>query len=100
MIGEDYLIRISGKDDLSDVTELKLLVNSGHQSLLFIADFIPSLQSLSLDNSVILTVRDLGTGLRNLSYLSMNGCGLRDIDGIGALSGLQVRIYLFTFTSL
>ena len=90
LIGEDYLKRVCGEDNLDNVNSLELLVNTSEQSLLDVGDLLPNLQSLSLDNSVVLTIRDLGTCLRHLSQLSLNGCGLRDIDGIGAFSGLRI----------
>jgi Leucine-rich repeat (LRR) protein len=42
-----------------------------------------------LDNSTIGSIRDLGVGMRCLTSLSLSGCGLHDLDGIGVLTGLQ-----------
>ena len=89
VIGEDYLRRVSGKSDLTKVEFIQLRVDLSIQSVLDICDFVPHLQSLVLDDSVISSVRDLGTGLRCLISLSLNSCALNDLDGIGVLTGLQ-----------
>jgi Leucine-rich repeat (LRR) protein len=50
---------------------------------------VPNLSKLFLDNSKLMTVRDLGTGLRSLQVLSLNNCSLSDLDGIAMLSNLK-----------
>ena len=50
---------------------------------------LPSLRELVLDGSTIVSIRDLGTGLRSLKALSLNDCGLSDIDGIAVFSELE-----------
>ena len=51
---------------------------------------MPHLSSLFLDHSPIESIRDLGTRLSSLVSLSMNGCGLTELDGIVAFPQLEV----------
>jgi hypothetical protein len=89
IIDEEYLSEICGTEDLSDVQRVQLRINTSYQSIIDIHNLLPSLQILILDQSTILSVRDLGVGLRHISSLSLNDCGLSDIDGIGVLTGLR-----------
>ena len=89
VIGEKYLIRLTNGADLECLKHLTLLVNTSRDSLLELGDVVPNLESLVLDGSIIESVRDLGTNLTRLLSLSMNNCGLTDLDGIGVLSGLK-----------
>jgi len=88
-IGVEYLQRVTGKEDLSLISFLQLRVDLNVQSVLYINEILPSLTSLVLDESVMSSIRDLGTGLRCLLSLSINSCGLYDLDGVGVLSSLQ-----------
>lgn len=88
ILGEDHLRRVANQDNLSLVSEIEIRVNSSYQSLLDLSTFLPNLSSLTLDFSSIVSIRDLGVGLRQLETLSLKGCGLVDLDGIGVLTGL------------
>ena len=88
IITEESLIQATGEDDLTVVQRLQLQVNTSFQSLLDLNHLLPSLRHLILDTSIISSVRDLGVGLRNLTNLSLNDCGLNDIDGISVLANL------------
>ena len=90
IITEEYLVKMTGAThaDLSAVDRVQLHVNTFYQSLLDLAQLLPSLRHLTLDSSTVSSVRDLGVGLRHLQSLSLNDCGLSDIDGIGVLTGL------------
>ena len=79
----------TGKDDLSSISYLTLTIDTWKQSVYDLHLFLPNLQHLVLDGSIISSVRDLGIGLRFLQSLSLSGCGLIDIDGIGVLTGLK-----------
>ena len=46
---------------------------------------------MSLNDSLIASVRDLGTALDNLGVLWMAKCCLSDLDGLSSMSSLQVR---------
>jgi hypothetical protein len=88
IIGEDYLKRATNQSDLSRVNRLQIKVNSSYQSLLDLNTLLPNLTNLILDTSTIMSIRDLGVGLRQLVTLSLSDCGLVDLDGIGVLTGL------------
>ena len=89
ILGKEFLRAITSQNDLSKVTKLQIQVNSSYQSLLDLNSNLPNLKTLVLDQSTIMSIRDLGVGLRQLVSLSLNACGLFDIDGIGVLTGLS-----------
>ena len=61
---------------------------------------VRNLKHLKLSNSIIATVRDLGTSLENLRVLWLSRCCLCDLDGMGSMSSLQVKLPPFWFCSL
>lgn len=85
--------KLSGKQDLARVTFLQIAVDSGKQSVEVIGELLPSLQQLKLQNSTLQSFRDLGTSLHSLQILWVMRSGITDLDGIGALTGLQ-ELYL------
>lgn len=85
--------QLSGHVDLSSVKYLQLSIDSGKQSVEAIGELLPSLQQLRLQNSVLHSFRDLGTSLHSLQILWIMRSGIKDLDGIGALTGLQ-ELYL------
>lgn len=89
IIDEEYIRNETGEDDLTHLVHLTLVINTSNQSIYDLHHFLPALQHLVLDESVISSVRDLGTGLRFLKSLSLASCGLYDLDGIGVLTSLQ-----------
>lgn len=89
IITEDYIRRETGREDLTSIVHVALKIDTSRQSVYDLHQFLPNLQHLDLDNSVITSVRDLGIGLRFIVSLSLSSCGLIDIDGIGVLTGLQ-----------
>jgi Leucine-rich repeat (LRR) protein len=89
IIGEEFLRNTTNQEDLSLVVELRIKVNSSYQSLLDLKTLLPNLSTLKLDASTIVSIRDLGVGLRQLQTLSLNSCGLTDLDGMGVLTGLR-----------
>ncbi|KAL9848927.1 leucine-rich repeat-containing protein 56 isoform 2-T22 [Geothlypis trichas] len=50
---------------------------------------LPNLRELKLNNSLLVSVRDLGTSLSRLRVLWMARCGLSDLDGISSFSSLK-----------
>jgi Leucine-rich repeat (LRR) protein len=88
-IDEDYIVSVTGVKDVSRIEYISLQIDTTVQSLLELPELLPNVKHLVLDNSTIGSVRDLGVGLRYLTSLSLSGCGLHDIDGIGVLTGLQ-----------
>lgn len=89
MITEEYLQKVAGTEDLSSVTSIKLQIDTSYQSLLDIGDFLKRLDHLILDGSKLSSIRDLGVGLKYLLSLSVNDCGLSELDGIGMLTSLK-----------
>lgn len=79
---------MTGQDDLRKVTELEVTVNTSEQSVAQLGELCPNLLRLTLSNSYLATVRDLGVAVRNLRVLSLRGCGVQDLDGIGVLDRL------------
>lgn len=49
----------------------------------------PALRELILDGSVVSSLRDIGTGLKNLRILKVNRCGLTCIDGVFGFENLE-----------
>ncbi|KAJ1437271.1 hypothetical protein B484DRAFT_238724 [Ochromonadaceae sp. CCMP2298] len=89
IIGEEYIQKETGTEDMASIVHLALTIDTTRQSIYELNEFLPNLKHLVLDNSNISSVRDLGIGLRSLTSLSLSCCGLNDIDGIGVLTGLQ-----------
>lgn len=86
---EEYLKDISGTNDLTKLTSIQLKIDTNSQSIYEIHLYLPKLESLILDHSIISSIRDLGTGLRYIKYLSLYSCGLYDLDGISVFSSLE-----------
>ena len=84
LIDADSLRKASLKDNLDEVTELVMIVNTSIQSLCNICIDVPNLTSLTLDHSIIASVRDIGSGYQCLQFLSLADCSLMEVDGIGA----------------
>ncbi|KAI9009845.1 hypothetical protein BC832DRAFT_591173 [Gaertneriomyces semiglobifer] len=76
------------EDDLKNVKDLEMKVDSRVTSLSSLGRIMPGLESLKLPHSYIPTIRDLGTGYNVLTHLSLPHCHLRDISGIESLSSL------------
>eukprot|EP01031_Cornospumella_fuschlensis_P028240 gene28240-34099_t len=88
-IDEKYIQSQLGDVDLQTVEYISLQIDSATQSIFELPELLPQLKHLVLDNSNVSSVRDLGVGLRSLWSLSLCGCALYDIDGIGVLTGLK-----------
>lgn len=64
------------------MTQIKLRVIARDLALQQLGVFLPALRELTLDGSIISSLRDLGDGLRNLKILRVNRCQLSCIDGV------------------
>ncbi|CAG02391.1 unnamed protein product, partial [Tetraodon nigroviridis] len=79
--------------DLSHVTSLELCIDTQEHTLGNFGVYLPKLIQLRMNNSVIKSVRDLGTTLYHLQVLWMTRCSLRDLSGIANFSSLK-ELYL------
>ncbi|CAK6960034.1 leucine-rich repeat-containing protein 56 [Scomber scombrus] len=84
---------LCGTSDLSQVTSLEICVDTQENTLGNFGAYLPKLVQLKMNNSTILSVRDLGTTLFHLQVLWMSRCCLQDLDGISTLSSLK-ELYL------
>ncbi|XP_068116402.1 leucine-rich repeat-containing protein 56 isoform X2 [Hyperolius riggenbachi] len=84
---------LTGVDDLRDVVNLQMCVDTRDHTLGNFGTYMPNLRELKLNNSVILSLRDLGTSLSNLQVLWLARCGLTDLDGIASFFSLK-ELYL------
>ncbi|XP_042670167.1 leucine-rich repeat-containing protein 56 isoform X3 [Centrocercus urophasianus] len=80
---------LTGMDDLQQVKALEMQVDTRESSLGNFGAYLPNLRELKLNNSLLVSVRDLGTTLSHLHMLWMVCCGLLDLDGISAFSSLK-----------
>lgn len=72
-----------------DGGEACLRVNTAATCLLGLHELMPSLLRLTLDGSCVVSVRDLGTRLPHLLMLSLNDCGLSELEGVAAFPQLR-----------
>ncbi|XP_030057145.1 leucine-rich repeat-containing protein 56 [Microcaecilia unicolor] len=84
---------LTAVDDLQLVTALEMCVDTRENSLGNFGAYLPNLKQLKLNNSLIMSIRDLGTTLSHLPVLLMARCGLEDLDGISSLCSLK-ELYL------
>ncbi|NWI90722.1 LRC56 protein, partial [Pitta sordida] len=80
---------LTGVDDLQQVKVLEMKVDTREISLGNFGVHLPNLRELKLSNSLLESVRDLGTSLSHLCVLWMACCGLSDLDGISSCSSLK-----------
>nr|XP_019556972.2 uncharacterized protein LOC109426000 [Aedes albopictus] len=86
---EDLLRQAAGTSELHVVTEIKLKVISHLTSLQRIPFFIPNLRALTLEGSIVTTLRDLGCDMTSLVYLNVSRCSLKNLDGTSGLETLE-----------
>ena len=72
----------------STVPRLALRVDTREAPVALIGDALPALVELVLADSVLASLRDLGTSLRHLRVLDVSRCRLRDLDGVAACPAL------------
>ncbi|XP_041853087.1 leucine-rich repeat-containing protein 56 [Melanotaenia boesemani] len=88
-LSPERLELLCGTQDLSHVTSLEVCVDTQENTLGNFGAYLPRLEQLRMNNSLIMSVRDLGTTLSNLQVLSMFRCCLRDLDGISSFTSLK-----------
>ncbi|KAM7396485.1 hypothetical protein PAMP_019521 [Pampus punctatissimus] len=92
-LSPEKLKLLCGTPDLSQVTLLEICVDTQENTLGNFGAYLPKLVQLKMNNSLIMSVRDLGTTLSNLQVLWLSRCCLQDLDGISTLSSLK-ELYL------
>ena len=82
------------REGLDEVRELTIAVDTrDNEPVDELGYLLPQLQQLQLMDSSLESIRDLGTSLKNLTVLRAARCGLRELDGIGALVAVE-ELYL------
>ncbi|XP_039767589.1 leucine-rich repeat-containing protein 56 [Ornithorhynchus anatinus] len=92
LLRDDYLsppLEMTRADDLRQVRTLQMRVDTRENSLGNLGALLPGLHRLKLNNSLLASVRDLGTSLARLRVLWVSRCGLEDLDGIGSFASLK-----------
>ncbi|XP_068673337.1 leucine-rich repeat-containing protein 56-like [Montipora foliosa] len=84
---------LTGMKNLEEVEYLEMKVDTRDNSLGNFGMLVPNLVELKLNDSIIATIRDLGTSLSNLRTLWLSRSGLVDLDGISSVSSLK-ELYL------
>uniref|UniRef100_A0AAZ3SBQ9 Leucine-rich repeat-containing protein 56 n=1 Tax=Oncorhynchus tshawytscha TaxID=74940 RepID=A0AAZ3SBQ9_ONCTS len=88
-LSPEKLKALSGTEDLVQVTSLVMCVDTQESTLGNFGAYLPKLVQLKMNNSMIMSVRDLGTTLSHLQVLWMSRCNLADLDGIPSFSSLK-----------
>uniref|UniRef100_A0A8B9H488 Leucine rich repeat containing 56 n=1 Tax=Astyanax mexicanus TaxID=7994 RepID=A0A8B9H488_ASTMX len=89
ILSPEKLKSLTGSDDLDQVTTFEMCVDIRENTLGNFGVYLPKLVQLKMNNSLILSVRDLGTTLSHIQVLSLVRCGLADLDGISSLLSLK-----------
>ncbi|KAK5867658.1 hypothetical protein PBY51_012127 [Eleginops maclovinus] len=92
-LSPEKLKLLCGSQDLSHLTSLEICVDTQENTLGNFGAYLPKLVQLKMNNSTIVSVRDLGTTLSHLQVLWMSRCSLQDLDGLSTLSSLK-ELYL------
>jgi hypothetical protein len=74
---------------LDDVTRLTISVNRDEQPVETLGTSCQFLQELKLTDSFVQSIRDLGTGLKNLKVLWLSRAGVTELWGISAMPVLE-----------
>ncbi|KAG7522822.1 hypothetical protein JOB18_031460 [Solea senegalensis] len=98
-LSPEQLESLCGTWDLSRVTSLELCIDTQENSLGNIGSSLPNLVQLKLNNSVVMSVRDLGPSFSHLQVLWMSRCCLRDLDGIFNFSSIKELYVAFNSVS-
>jgi hypothetical protein len=94
VIDRESLFKYDGEKDFSTLRSLEAVADTQEMSLAYLGDLFPSLEKLRLNNSIIPSIRDLSTSLRELRFLSLAHCGITSLDGICTLSANLEELYL------
>lgn len=92
LLTAEQIEEASGGMALENTVQLSLRIDTSKQSVSNIGNLLPNLRELCLDSSSIASIRDLGIALKRLKVLSMNDCAISELDGISALSSLEILL--------
>ncbi|KRX04963.1 hypothetical protein PPERSA_06597 [Pseudocohnilembus persalinus] len=84
---EKYL-KIS-QDEFYDISNVALKFDANCDSLQLLGEIMPILYELKLNNSIIPSIRDIGSSFQNLQILWINRVGLEELQGINAFPNLK-----------
>ena len=76
------------KEDPTPLTSISLQIDASSTSASTLGSVFPHLTQLDLSNSILPSLRDLGTGLKSLTVLRVVRVGLTSLDGVTALPAL------------
>lgn len=67
----DEQVQVTGRSDIENITAVKLKVHTIQAGLHRLAELTPRLRALTLDDSCVNSLRDLGASLKSLESLSV-----------------------------
>lgn len=77
------------QDEFPTLSNLALRFDANCDSLQILGEIMENLMELKLNNSIIPSIRDIGTSLRGLKVLWVNRVGLEDLSGLNSLPNLK-----------
>jgi hypothetical protein len=94
VIPSERLYEYSGPKNLTVLRSFEAKVDTRDSTIADLSDRLPALEKLRLDNSIILSLRDIGCSFSKLTYLSLAHCGLSSLEGISTISCTIEELYL------
>ena len=88
-LNREFFTSLTNHENLNNIESIKLQINSNYQSVSDISLHLTGLHTLILDGSILQTIRDFGNQFHCLQFLSVNECGLTDLEGIASLPSLR-----------
>lgn len=89
--------QLSGVPNPEAATQLTIRLNIQQHSFQNIGHILPNLTELRMPNSILDTIRDLGTSLFNLQILDVSRCNISDLDGISSFNNLTELYARYNF---
>jgi hypothetical protein len=77
------------KEELKELTKIEIIVDTTNTHMQHVGEVLRNLEYLKLNDSVIPSVRDLGTSFRNLKILSLSRWELRSLAGLSSFEFLK-----------
>ena len=76
-------------EELRELKKIQIQVDTTNSHLQTVGETLCSLTELNLNDSIIASIRDLGTAFRNVEILQISRCELKDLSGLIALDKLK-----------